>query len=134
MDTISIEMKQLTKNFALHEFACNDKANTPVPCALIPNVTRLADQLQIIRDYIGIPIHLNSGYRTKAYNDALPGASPKSQHLQAKAADIITRKHTPKQLAAIIKKLIKEGKILQGGVGVYKSFVHYDIRGTEARW
>lgn len=126
-------MEQLTKNFALHEFACNDKANTPVPCDLLPNVTRLADQIQIIRDYVGIPIHINSGYRTKAYNDAV-GGSPKSQHLQAKAADMVTNKYTPKQFAAIIKKLIKEGKILQGGVGVYPSFVHYDIRLTEARW
>lgn len=126
-------MTELTKNFQLHEFACNDKGRTQVPCDLIPNVTRLADQLQVIRDYIGIPMHINSGYRTKAYNTSV-GGSPKSQHLEAKAADLTTQKYTPKQLATIIKKLIKEKKILQGGVGIYPSFVHYDIRGTEARW
>jgi uncharacterized protein YcbK (DUF882 family) len=124
---------ELTENFALHEFACNDKKNTPVPCELLPNVTRLADQLQVLRDHLGISIHVNSGYRTKAYNTSV-GGSPKSQHLEAKAADITTTKHTPKQLAAIVKKLIREGKMLQGGVGIYPSFVHYDIRGTEARW
>lgn len=124
---------ELTKSFDLYEFACNDKDRTEVPCDLLPNVTRLADQLQIIRDYIGISIHINSGYRTTAYNTCV-GGSPKSQHLLAKAADLTTQKYSPKQLAAIIKKLIKDGKIMQGGVGIYPSFVHYDIRGTEARW
>ena len=111
-------MSALTKNFSLHEFSCNDKNRTEVPCDLIPNVTRLADQLQVIRDYIGIPIHINSAYRTEAYNASV-GGSPKSQHLQAKAADMVTKKYTPKQFAAIITKLIKEKKILQGGVGIY---------------
>lgn len=126
-------MTKLTENFYLHEFSCNDKNRTEVPCDLLPNVTRLADQLQIIRDYIGIPIYINSGYRTVAYN-ALIGGSPRSQHKLAKAADMVTSKYTPKQFAAIIKKLINQGKILQGGVGIYPSFIHYDIRGTEARW
>lgn len=126
-------MTELTKNFALHEFACNDKANTPVPCELLPNVTRLADQLQVLRDHLGIPIHINSGYRTRAYNTSV-GGSPKSQHLEAKAADISTGKHTPKQLAAIIEKLVKEGKMKIGGLGIYPSFVHVDIRDQKARW
>ena len=33
-----------------------------------------------------------------------------------------------------IEKLIKEGKMKQGGIGIYKGFIHYDIRGTKARW
>lgn len=122
---------QLTNNFHIREFKCKD--GNKVPEQLEANVKLLAEQLQILRDYIGIPIHLNSAYRTEAYNKHI-GGSPKSQHLQAKAADLVTQKYTPKQLAAIIKKLIKEKKIMQGGVGVYPSFVHYDIRGTEARW
>lgn len=122
---------QLTTNFHIREFKCND--GTKVPIELETNVRLLAAQLQVLRDYIGIPIHLNSGYRTEAYNNSV-GGSPKSQHKLAKAADMTTVKYTPKQLGAIIKKLIKEDKILQGGVGIYPSFVHYDIRGTEARW
>lgn len=124
---------QLTKNFALHEFACNDKKNTPVPCELLPNVTRLADQLQVLRDHLGIPIHINSGYRTRAYNTAVQGA-PKSQHLEAKAADITTTKYTPKQLAKIVEGLIKSGKMKIGGLGIYPSFIHVDIRPERARW
>ncbi|MFA5243659.1 MAG: D-Ala-D-Ala carboxypeptidase family metallohydrolase [Pedobacter sp.] len=122
---------QLTKDFHIREFKCKD--GTKVPAELESNVRLLANQLQVIRDYIGVPIHINSAYRTESYNAKI-GGSPKSQHKQAKAADLVTSKYTPKQLANIIKKLIKEKKILQGGVGVYPSFVHYDIRGTEARW
>lgn len=122
---------QLTTDFHVREFKCND--GTKVPADLLPNVAVLAAQLQIIRDYINTPIRLNSAYRTKAYNDKCEG-SPKSQHLLAKAGDMVTDKYTPKQLAVIVKKLIRAKKILQGGVGIYPSFVHYDIRGTEARW
>jgi uncharacterized protein YcbK (DUF882 family) len=122
---------QLQPNFHIREFKCED--GSKVPEALEANVRLLATQLQALRDHIGIPIHLNSAYRTEAYNVSI-GGSPKSQHKLAKAADMVTSKYTPKQLAAIIKKLIKEGKMMQGGVGVYPSFVHYDVRGTEARW
>lgn len=122
---------QLTKNFHIREFKCKDGTKVPEP--LWANLVLLAEQLQVIRDYIGIPIHLNSAYRTEPYNASI-GGSPKSQHKLAKAADLVTSKYTPKQLAAIIKKLIKDGKVMQGGVGVYPSFVHYDCRGTEARW
>ena len=122
---------QLTPNFHIREFKSND--GSKVPEALEANVRLLATQLQALRDYIGIPIHLNSAYRTEAYNASI-GGSPKSQHKLAKASDLTTQKYTPKQLATIIKKLIKEGKMMQGGVGIYPSFVHYDCRGTEARW
>ena len=122
---------QLTTNFHIREFKCND--GSKVPETLEANVRLLAVQLQVLRDHIGIPIHLNSAYRTEAYNASI-GGSPKSQHKLAKASDLTTQKYTPKQLANIIKKLIKEGKMMQGGVGIYPSFVHYDCRGTEARW
>lgn len=115
---------QLTTNFHIREFKCND--GSKVPEALEANVRLLADQLQALRDHIGIAIHLNSAYRTEAYNASI-GGSPKSQHKLAKAADLVTSKYTPAELADIIKKLIKEGKMMQGGVGVYPSFVHYDI-------
>lgn len=122
---------QLTKDFHIREFKCND--GTKVPIELESNIRMLATQLQVLRDYIGVPIHINSAYRTESYNVKV-GGSPKSQHKLGKAADLVTSTYTPKQLAAIIKKMIKEGKMMQGGVGVYPSFVHYDCRGTEARW
>lgn len=125
---------QLTTNFWLSEFSCHDKANTQVPSKYLNNVKELANNLQILRDYLGEPIHINSGYRTPEYNASLDGSATKSQHLLAKAADIIVTSKSPKQLHAIIEKLIKEGKMKEGGLGLYKTFVHTDVRGTKSRW
>lgn len=122
---------KLTKNFDLAEFACND--GTPVPLELMPNVIELAKNLQVLRDEIGEPVRLNSGYRHKAYNRKIGGA-PSSQHLLAKAADITAKSFTPKQLAAVIEKLIKAGKLWFGGIGIYPGFVHVDVRKNKARW
>jgi uncharacterized protein YcbK (DUF882 family) len=119
----------MTKNFQLAEFKCND--GTPVPLELVPNVKLLAQNLQVLRDELGVPIVLNSAYRTKAYNERI-GGKANSMHLKAMAADIRTSK--PKELAATIERLIKEGKMRQGGIGIYGTFVHYDVRGTKARW
>lgn len=125
---------RLTNNFNLSEFNCRDAKNTPVPPELIPNVKKLAEQLQVIRDTIGLPLHINSAYRTPTHNKAI-GGEKNSQHLQGKAADIAARDLTPKQLAKVIEKLIKDGKITVKGIGVYASFVHVDIRsGQAARW
>lgn len=122
---------QLTTNFSLYEFACRD--GTPVPEKYIDNVKELAINLQVLRDFLGEPIHINSSYRHPAYNKKIGGA-PNSQHLTASASDITTKSKTPKQLAAVIEKLIAEKKMKQGGLGIYPGFVHYDIRGIKARW
>jgi uncharacterized protein YcbK (DUF882 family) len=120
---------KLSKDFALHEFACNDKHRTPVPPELIPNVELLAKNLQVLRDYFGKPIHINSGYRTKAYNNNLkPRGARRSQHLLAKAADIVVEGVTPTKVAATIDQLIREGKMRNGGLGRYARFTHYDVR------
>lgn len=121
---------KLTKNFNLSEFACKD--GTPVPENLIPNVQLLAKNLQVIRDEVGEALFLNSGYRTPRYNARIGGAK-NSMHKQAKAADLTTKSYTPKQLKAIIEKLIKAGKVQDGGIGLYPSFVHYDV-GPVRRW
>lgn len=121
---------QLTENFSLAEFACKD--GTPVPEELIPNTQELANNLQVLRDHLGEPIHINSGYRTPTYNKKI-GGKPASMHLQAGAGDLTVKSLTPKQLKATIEKLIKEGKMKNGGIGLYPGFVHYDI-GKVRRW
>ena len=122
---------KLTTNFTLREFECND--GTTVPEKYISNVNKLAYNLQVLRDELKKPIHINSGYRHPAYNKRIGGAKF-SQHLTASASDITVRDITPKKLARTILKLIKQGKMNEGGVGLYNGFVHYDIRGTKARW
>jgi uncharacterized protein YcbK (DUF882 family) len=122
---------RLTNNFLLEEFNCKD--GTKVPKDLIANVEEVARNLQVLRDYLGEPIHVNSGYRTPTYNKKV-GGKPMSQHLQAKAADITVKSKTPRQVSKIIEKLIESGDMKQGGIGVYPGFTHYDIRGRKARW
>ena len=122
---------RLTNNFELSEFDCKD--GTQVPEEFLPNVKLLANNLQVLRDYLGESIHINSSYRHPEYNKKI-GGKPASQHLTASAADITCKSKTPKQLAAIIEKLIAQGKMKQGGLGVYPGFVHYDVRGTKSRW
>ncbi len=123
---------KLTENFKLQEFACKD--GSPVPKKYYPNVIELAQNLEVLRNYIGESLFVSgSGYRTKSHNTKVGGA-PKSLHLTASAADISARNYSPMQLAEIIETLIDKGKMKQGGLGVYTTFVHYDIRGIRARW
>jgi uncharacterized protein YcbK (DUF882 family) len=122
---------QLTKDFQIEEFYCRD--GTPVPWNMVDEVKELAQNLQVLRDELGEPIRINSGYRNPTYNDKV-GGEDNSYHMKCMAADIVVKSKTPKQLAAVIEKLIAQKKMKQGGLGVYASFVHYDIRNTKARW
>jgi len=120
----------MTKNFNIKEFTCKD--GTPVPEEYYGNVNFLALQLQVIRDVINRPITITSGYRTSKYN-AKVGGKKHSKHLIALASDIQTSM-SPHDLHAIILNLQKEGLIHKGGLHCYKTFVHYDCRGVNARW
>lgn len=122
---------KLTDNFPLKEFKCSD--GTDVPEEYMDNVRELAENLQVLRDFVGAPVYINSGYRTPEYNEEI-GGSKNSQHTLAKAADIRTKKIRPKCLHIIIEGLIRTGKMKQGGLGLYDDFIHYDVRDGKARW
>jgi len=123
---------KLTKNFNSEEFDCKD--GTKVPEKYLLNVKEVANNLQALRDYLNVPVAVTgSGYRTPAHNKKVGGAKV-SQHLTASGADINAEGYEPRQLAEVIELLILKGKMKQGGIGVYPNFVHYDIRGTKARW
>ncbi len=123
----------LSKNFHLNEFICRD--GSPIPVRYLANVKKLATQLQALRDALGKPIVINSGYRTPSYNKG----AKRSQHLTASAADIRVKGLSPLQLKTRILALIAKGKMLDGGVGLYirtaprLGWVHYDI-GPARRW
>tara|TARA_R110002074_G_scaffold173985_1_gene336849 strand:+ start:115 stop:531 length:417 start_codon:yes stop_codon:yes gene_type:complete len=122
---------QLSTNFKKSEFKCRD--GTEVPDEHMDDLRELVKNLQIVRDHLKVPMHIISGYRSPKYNRKIGGAR-KSQHMKAKAADIVVKSLKPTELREIIINLIKEGKIKKGGVGLYRSFVHYDTRGWNARW
>ena len=122
---------RLTKNFILSEFDCRD--GSVMPPDVFSNVAKLAKELQVLRDFIGKSITVNSGYRSPNYNRSIGGAS-RSQHLLGKAADIRVDGISPRELHGIIEELIKDGRMKQGGLGKYNTFTHYDIRDNKARW
>lgn len=124
-------MEQLTKNFHRKEFDCKD--GTKVPEEFKNNLIKLAVNLQVLRDDLGSSLVISSGYRTPKYNKRVGGATL-SQHLTASASDLSQNKETPLELYKRIEKLIKQGKMHNGGLGLYNTFVHYDIRQKPARW
>ena len=122
---------RFTDNFSLSEFAC--KSGAPTPKNVIDNLRELAQNLQVLRDHLKSSIRINSGYRSPAHNKKIGGAK-NSQHVQGRAADIAVAGFTPKKVKHAIEALIAKGAMKQGGIGLYKAWVHYDTRGSAARW
>ena len=97
------------------------------------NIEDLAEELQVLRHVVESSIAINSAYRCPSHNKAVGGAT-RSQHLLGNASDIVIKGKTPSSTHELIKDLIKEGVVLEGGLGKYNTFTHYDIRGVKARW
>ncbi|WP_200974439.1 D-Ala-D-Ala carboxypeptidase family metallohydrolase [Echinicola sp. 20G] len=116
---------KLTKNFSLDEFKSKDGVAFPI--CVTNNLKELAESLQVLRDELGKPIYINSGYRSPDHNKAIGGAK-NSYHLKGMAADIKVGGITPQGLLETVLRLKDEGKIKVGGLGVYDSFLHFDIR------
>jgi uncharacterized protein YcbK (DUF882 family) len=122
---------RLSENFYLNEFEC--KSGVVMPEKVLSNIKTLAIQLQVLRNALNASVTVTSGYRSPEHNKKV-GGSPKSQHVEGTAADIKVSGYTPKQVAAKIEELIEKGEMKQGGIGIYSTWVHYDFRGTKARW
>ncbi|MDR1565161.1 MAG: peptidoglycan-binding protein [Oscillospiraceae bacterium] len=117
--------QKLSANFTVAEFACSDKSDK----ILIDE--NLVVLLQKIRTWAGAAIHINSGYRTIAYNAKIGGASA-SNHTKGLAADITVTGKTPQEVAKYAES------IGAGGVGMYDGssghFVHVDTRAVRYFW
>lgn len=125
-------MKAITANFNSIEFDCHD--GTPYPEKWIQErLFPLCQDLEKIRSLTNQPIKILSGFRTPSWNVKV-GGKIHSQHLEGMAADIVLAGMNPIQLGAAIENLIEQKEISEGGVGIYKTFVHYDRRGEKARW
>ena len=117
-------MAERWPNFSPWEFRSRDMAQ-----GMTLDV-RLLDGLQALRDLVKVPITVNSGFRTDGQNRKI-GGSPRSQHLLGKAADIWGSGIPQEKLkTAATRVAVFEG----GGIGVYQSFVHVDVRWERVRW
>lgn len=84
----------LSPHFTLAELSFSEVAlrkglpNTPAP-GVQTMLTRLCvELLEPVRTILGVPLHINSGYRSMAVNEAVGGASG-SAHTFGRAADFV---------------------------------------------
>jgi uncharacterized protein YcbK (DUF882 family) len=105
---------RLSRSFKLGEFKSKDNSNLVIihPALILG--------LQAIRDVVGKPIRINSGYRSPAHNKAINGSSG-SLHVLGMAADIVVEGVTPIHIASIARDLGF------GGVKAYPTFTHVDV-------
>lgn len=115
--------KQLSAHFKVREFACGDGSDAVLVAP------RLVMVLETIRTHFGAPVVIHSAYRTPQYNAKVNGAAH-SQHCYGMAADISVKGHAPAEVAAFAWTLMPDW----GGVGVYDSFCHIDVREAKANW
>ena len=115
--------KKLSANFKVKEFACSDGSD-PVFVAV-----ELVEILQKIRTHYGKAVAITSAYRTPTKNKAC-GGTTYSQHLYGMAADIKISGVSPQKVAAYAEKLMPKS----GGIGIYKTFTHIDVRSVKSRW
>lgn len=96
-------------NFSISELVHSDTANkfrinnTPNMYALDNMLNLIFYVLQPLRDKLGKPIIITSGYRCPRLNQAVGGVK-NSQHLEGQAVDIIVKGMSTRDLIAFILK------------------------------
>lgn len=117
-------MKKI-KYFSLSEFLNSATAkrlgidNTP-SFEVVDNLNKLADYLDIIREKVGKPILISSGFRCPVLNKAVGGVS-NSQHLKGLAADIICADMES------LEKVLRE-------TGGFDQFIKEHRKGSKSFW
>lgn len=115
---------QLTENFNLQEFECTHPDHNHVQLDEV-----LLEKLQELRDFLGVPLIINSAYRCEERNKQV-GGTRNSLHKEGKAVDI--------SLSTIPVHIDGLEEIAEhigfDGIGKYYTFIHLDTRGYKARW
>lgn len=114
---------RLTPHFLLSELRCHD--GTDIPAKYMDNAIAICRRAEVLRTEVG-PLFVTSGYRTAAWNKRVGGAKG-SLHMTASALDLTSRLVPAKELHRIYLKLIKDGQVSDGGLGLYKNWIHIDI-------
>ena len=128
---------RLSPHFVVEEFDCRD--GTKVQKRDYNGLEYLCRQfLEPLRAKFG-PVTIHSGFRTKSYNAKVGGAS-KSFHIYTihdgndQAADVSCRRGTPREWHAFMAGIRRRKRNGRGGLGLYRTFVHVDIRDNKADW
>ena len=128
---------RLSPHFVVEEFDCHNGAR--VMQRDYNGLEYLCKTyLEPLRKKFGA-VHVNSGFRTAAYNASIGGAS-QSMHIYTihdgndQAADITCARGTPSQWHATLNAIRQKKRGGKGGLGLYRSFVHVDIRDYPANW
>lgn len=113
-------MGNLTKNFSRSEFACKGQQCCGHSAPINPD---LVDALQLLRDRIGTPLIINSGFRCIKHNTETPEAAHDSQHCLGLAADVAL------PIGVSIDTFLNLARSIYAfsGIGIGISFLHLDI-------
>lgn len=105
--------EQLSQHFTLEELTASEVAlrhgisNKPNDTEK-DNLKFLASQLEIVRAFLGQPMHINSAFRSLPVN-TLVGSQPTSAHVKGLAADFVCPGFgTPEE---IVKALVKSAPL-----------------------
>ena len=90
-------------------------------------IAKLNYLLDLVREKYHKELAINSVYRCPAHNAKVGGVF-NSYHVRGMAADVTVEGVDPNELAALAET------VGFNGIGIYKTFVHVDIRETPARW
>ena len=125
---------QLTEHFTLDEFtrsttASRLKIDNSVPDELMPNVKLTTIKLELVRQALGKPIIITSGYRCPALNARVGGVST-SAHTRGLAVDFHSSYGTPKQ---ICQRLITAGIEFDKIIQEYNQWVHIEFSHSNQR-
>ena len=114
-------MRDLSKNFSLHEFACKDD------CGFDNIDPKVVVMCQTIRDALAEPIKINSACRCEKHNAKVGGVKG-SYHTLGKAADL-SSKAWSRHLFDVVKQLFAAGELPDLAYCkryINKNFVHID--------
>ena len=113
-----------SKHFSRHEFACKDE------CGFDTVDEETLGVLELTREHFAAPITIKSGCRCAKHNSTIGGAL-KSQHVRARAADIVVEGFAP----YLVHRYLIDSYPGKYGIGKYETFTHIDTRTDgPARW